>query len=82
MNRVHPSRAANVHAIVDIDDVDNRGIDDFDSADNIPHESEIVAMVSKQKSNTTPNRKMVTPPHDIRRLMSSNTKHDDDGYSP
>jgi hypothetical protein len=79
MNRGHPPRAANVHEIVDIDHVDNLGIDNVDSADNIPHESDLVAMVSKQKSNTTPNRKMATPPHDIRQIMSSNTKRDDDG---
>jgi hypothetical protein len=82
MNRGHPPRAANVHEIVYIDDVDNFGIDDGDSADNIPHESDIVAMASKQKSNTTPNRKMATPPDDIHRLMSSNTKCDNDGNSP
>jgi hypothetical protein len=39
-------------------------------------------MVSKQKSNTTPNRKIATPPHDICCIMSSTIKRDDDGNSP
>ena len=39
-------------------------------------------MVSKQKTNPTSNKKISTPLHDIRLLMSSNTKRDDDSNTP
>ena len=82
MHRSHPPRSANVHVLDDIDDLANPDTHDVDVTDDKHHESDIVAMVSKQKANKGPSRTMAPPPHDIRRLMSSNTKRDDDSNTP